>query len=201
MPKGTPLTREELEEKRYEIAHKAADLIIDRGFNETSVNQIAKAVGMGKSTLYDYFSTKDEIFLYLLDEPIEELTRQAKAIIAGKGNALERLHKVMYMHLEVLLRNKAYLLKLTFEAQRLDAEGQLHYQEKRYAYQDLLQALIEEGIEEGSFRPVDSAIVMKTLMAMMSTVAFTSRPVGSPKEMLDSTLDMLLRGIQSDIIS
>ena len=197
MPKGIPLTKDELEEKRYEIAHKAADLIIDRGFTKTSVSQIAKAAGIGKSTLYDYFSTKDEIFLYLLDEPIEELTQQAKAIIAGKGSALERLYKVMYMHLEVLLRNRAYLLKLTFEAQRLDAEGQQHYQEKRYAYQDLLRALIEEGIEEGSYRPVDSAIVMKTLMAMMSTVAFTTRPVGTPKEMLDSTLDMLLRGIQS----
>jgi AcrR family transcriptional regulator len=196
MPKGIPLTKEELEEKRYEIAHKAADLIIERGFNETSVSQIAKAVGIGKSTLYDYFSNKDEIFLYLLDEPIEELTRQVKSIIAGKGSALERLYEVMYMHLEVLLRNKAYLLKLTFEAQRLDAEGQQHYQEKRYAYQDLLRALIEEGIEEGCYRPVDSAIVMKMLMAMMSTVAFTTRPVGSSKEMLGSTLDMLLRGIQ-----
>lgn len=78
MPKGIPLTKEELEEKRNEIAHKAADLIIERGFNETSVSQIAKAVGIGKSTLYDYFSNKDEIFLYLLDEPIEELTRQVK---------------------------------------------------------------------------------------------------------------------------
>jgi len=197
MPKGIPLTKEELEEKRYEIAHKAAGLILEKGFTKTSVSMIARSVGMGKSTLYDYFSIKDEILIYLLDEPLEELSQQAKSIIAGNGSALERLYKVMYMHLEVLLRNKAYLLKLTLEAQRLDAEGQQHYQVKRYAYQDLVRALIEEGIEEGNYRPVDSAIVMKTLMAMMSTVAFTTRPVGSPEEMLDSALDMLLRGIQS----
>jgi len=197
MPKGIPLTKEELEEKRYEIAHKAAGLILEKSFTKTSVSMIARSVGMGKSTLYDYFSTKDEILIYLLDEPLEELTQQAKSIIAGNDSALERLYKVMYMHLEVLLRNKAYLLKLTLEAQRLDAEGQQRYQVKRYAYQDLVRALIEEGIEEGNYRPVDSAIVMKTLMAMMSTVAFTTRPVGSPEEMLDSALDMLLRGIQS----
>ena len=50
----------EFVEKRYERAHKAADLILVKGFRETSVSQIAKAAGIGKSTLYDYFSTKDD---------------------------------------------------------------------------------------------------------------------------------------------
>jgi AcrR family transcriptional regulator len=195
MPKGIPLTKEEMEERRREIAHAAADLILEKGFNETSVNQIAKAVGMGKSTLYDYFSNKDELFLYLLDEPLLEVTHLVEAIIATEGNAAERLNRVMHMHLEVLLRNKAYLLKLTLEAQRLSAESQQHYQVKRYAYQDLIRDLVEEGITEGSFRPVDSAMVMKSLLSIMSTVAFTSRPVGTREEMLDKALDLILRGI------
>jgi AcrR family transcriptional regulator len=197
MPKGIPLTQEELEERRYEIAHAAADLILERGFNETSVSQIARAVGMGKSTLYDYFATKDEIILYLLDEPLDEVTQRARAIISGGGDATERLYQVMRMHLEVLLRNKAYLLKLTFEAQRLSSDSQAHYQAKRYAYQDMLQDLIEEGIQEGSFRPVNAAMVMKTLLAMMSTLIFTTRPVGTPEEMLEVALDIVLRGIQT----
>lgn len=196
MPKGIPLTPEEFEERRYAIAHAAADLILEKGFNETSVSQIARAVGMGKSTLYDYFETKDEIILYLLDEPLDEITQRARAIIAGDGDAIERLNRVMRMHLEVLLRNKAFLLKLTFEAQRLSVESQEYYQAKRYAYQDLLRGLIEEGIQEGSFRPVDSAMVMKTLLSMMSTVIFTTRPVGTPEEMLDISLDIVLRGIR-----
>ena len=143
MPKGIPLTKEEYAERRHKIAHIAADLILEKGFTETSVQKIAKAVGIGKSTMYDYFSTKDEIILYLMDEPLEELTQRAKAIIDSKGKAGERLYKVMFIHLEVLLRNKAYLIKLTFEAQRLGSEAQQYYQKKRYAYQDLLKALIE----------------------------------------------------------
>jgi AcrR family transcriptional regulator len=197
VPKGIPLSKEEFEEKRYQIAHKAVELILENGFNETSVSQIAKAAKIGKSTLYDYFSTKDEIILYLLDEPIDEVTHRAMAIIAGKGKALKRLIDVMHMHLEVLLRNKAYLLKLSYEAQRLSVEKQQRYQVKRYRYQDMLKGLIEEGIEEGSFRRIDSTIVMKMLMAMMSTAVYTTRPVGSPEKMLDSALNILLQGIQN----
>jgi len=197
MPKGIPRTKEELEDRRKEIAHAAADLIFDKGFTETSVSQIAKAAGMGKSSLYDYFPNKDEIILYLLDGPLTELNQRAEVIIGGAGNVVERLRKVMKMHLDILLRNTAFILKVTLAAQRLNAESQQRYQIKRYAYQDRLQALIEEGIAQGSIRPINAAIAMKTLLAIMTPVVFTTRPVGSPEEMLDDALDIFLKGIQA----
>jgi len=196
MPKGIPRSKEELEERRHEIAYAAAGLIFEKGFNETSVNQIAKAAGIGKSTLYDFFATKDEIILHLLGEFIDEVTSRAKAVIASEGNPPDRLYRVLHMHLDVLLRDKAFILKLSLEAQRLSAENQQRYQVLRYAFQDLITELIEEGITDGSYRSVDSAMVMKTLLAMMSSVVFTSRPVGTPQEMLEKTLDMIFKGIQ-----
>jgi hypothetical protein len=103
----------------------------------------------------------------------------------------------MAMHLSVLMRNKAYLLKLTIEAQKLGSEALQEYQRKRYAYLDLIQGLIDEGIKEGRFRRVNSAVVMKVMMAMLSTITFSSRPTGSPEEMLESAMDLILRGIQT----
>ncbi len=197
MPKGIPRTKEELEDRRREIAHAAADLIFDKGFAETSVNQIAKAAGMGKSSLYDFFSTKDEIILHLLDEPLTELNQRAEIIINGDGNVIERLRKVMKMHLDILLRDTAFILKVTIAAQSLGAESQQRYQIKRYAYQDRLQALIEEGIAQGSIRPINAAVATKSLLAIMTPVVFTTRPVGSPEEMLDDALDIFLKGIQA----
>jgi AcrR family transcriptional regulator len=196
MPKGIPLTNQELAERRWKIAQAAGNLIIEKGFNETSVAQIARAAGMGKSTLYDYFSTKDEILLFLIDQPLVELTQRAVAIITGDGSAVERLRHMMHMHLGVLLADKAYYLRLSLEAQRLNTESQQHYMEMRYAYQDLLRDLIDEGIAQGDFRPVNPAMVMKSLLAIMSSVAFTTRPAGTPQAMLDMTLDIILLGIQ-----
>lgn len=198
MPKGIPRTQIELEERRFAIAHTAAKLFFEKGFSETSVSQIAKAAGIGKSTLYDFFSTKDEIILLLLDEPLSEVRSRAGRIAAGDGSVFERISQILHMHLEVLLRDRAFIFKLSFEFQRLPLGVQAKHETKRQAYQDLLVGLIKAGIEEGSFRSVDPDMVMKTLLSILSSVILTARPNGTPKEMLDKALDVILKGIQQN---
>ena len=59
------------------------------------------------------------------------------------------------------------------------------------------QNLIEEGIEEGNFRPVNAAVTMKALIAMMGPVVFTTRPAGTPEQMLDDALELFFKGIEA----
>ena len=195
MPKGVPLTEEKIEEKRLVIARAAADLIFRQGYNETSVSQIARECGIGKSTLYDYFSSKEEIILTLLDEPLSEVQKKAEEIASSHGSVLDRLTRILEMHLEVLLRDRAYFFKLGFEFQRLPLEVQARHEVKRGAYQVLLKNLIEEGIQEGLFRQVDPDIVMKTTLSILSSVVMTSRPTGTPQEMLTNALDVMFHGL------
>jgi AcrR family transcriptional regulator len=196
MPKGKQRTPEELNKKRLEIAHAAADLIFKKGFNETAVSEISAAAGIGKSTFYDFFTTKDEIILLLLDEPLAEIRTKAAAIVSGDGTVIERISRVMHMHLNVLLRDKAFIFKLSFEFQRLPLGVQIQHEAKRQAYQDLLVDLIEEGIANRSFRRVDSDMVMKSLLSILSSVVMTSRPTDTPAGMLDKALDIIFKGVQ-----
>ena len=76
MPKGIPLTQAELEQRQQEIADIAVPLFIEQGFNETSMRQIAKAVGVGKSTLYDYFDSKDDIIVFVVQEHLAILMQR-----------------------------------------------------------------------------------------------------------------------------
>ncbi len=197
MPKGIPLTQEEFEQRRRMISKTAVNLIVENGFNETSMRKIAGAVGMGKSTLYDYFPSKDDILVYVFHERINDLINRAKAIIAQDGSAVERLQRVMKMHLAFLLENKAFYMRLMFEAQRLKVESQQRIQVDRYAFQDLIKSLIQNGINEGSFRPVDPTMAMKSLISMMTPVVYTSRPSGTPEEMLEAGLDVILGGLKA----
>jgi AcrR family transcriptional regulator len=196
MPKGIPLTQTELEQRRREIADTAVELFIEQGFNETSMRQIATALGIGKSTLYDYFPSKDDIIVFVIQEHLAVLMQRAEAIITAEGNATEHLHQVMQMHLVFLLENRAFYLRLMFEAQRLKAESQQRIQAHRYAYQDLVKTLIDKGIQQGCFRSVDATMAMKTLISMMTPVVYTSRPSGTPEEMLEAGMDLILKGLQ-----
>ena len=195
MPKGIPLTQPEIDLRRHEIAQAAVPLFLKAGFSETSMSDIARAAGAGKSTLYDYFAGKDEILVHILHESIEEMLRRAGAVLKEDGNARDHLVRVMQAHLGFLLENKALFLKISMEAQRLSKASQQAVQLERYRYQDLLQNLVEKGITEGSFRPANPTMVTKTLLALMTPVVYTSRPAGTPEEMLAMGLDIVLNGL------
>lgn len=195
MPKGTPLTEEEQFRKRAEIMEITTRLFAEKGFLETSMREIAEATGMGKSTLYDYFKTKDDILVSYFENEINAITARVEEIDKCDAPAVEKLRRTMTAHLDYLLANKTLYLKLTVEAQRLGIHSQKRIQISRHAYQDLVCKMIEDGIKEGSFRPVDPMLAMRILLGALNPVVFTTRPTGSPHEMLDAALDILFKGM------
>lgn len=197
MPKGTPLTEEEQSRRRAEIRDAAVKLFYEQGFTETSMRQIAEAAGAGKSTLYDYFKTKDEILISYFDNEIRTLTDLVDQVARQEMGARKKLELLLQTHLKFLLENKNFYLKMTAEAQRMGINSQVEIQKGRHAYQDLITELIEQGIREGVFRPVNSRLAMRIILASLTPVVFTTRPSGSPEQMLAESLDIILRGIQA----
>ena len=196
MPNGIPITQEEQNRRRREVFSAAVDLFLEKGFNETSMREIAEVAGMGKSTLYDYFKTKDEILLSFFENEILNLIAEANEIAARPLPAIERLRQITKLNLDFLLARKDFYVKLSFEVQRLGLESQKRIQVGRHAYQDLVRQLVEEGIREGIFRPVNSLLVARLMITAMTPTVFTTRPTGTPQQMLEEAFDIVLKGIQ-----
>lgn len=196
MPKGIPLTAEEQERRRKEIFDASVHLFLDKGFNETTMREIAQAAGVGKSTLYDYFKSKDEILVSYFENEIEIMTERAQEIVAQDLDVPKKLRKIMQMHLAYLVDNKNLYLKLTVEAQRLSLGSQQQIQSKRYGYQDMIRTLVEEGIKQEEFRPVNPLFAARSIITLLSLAVFTSRPTGTPEEMLEDAIAIFFEGIQ-----
>lgn len=196
MPKGIPLTEEEQEKRRHEIFHQVVNIFLKKGFQETSMREIAEAAGLGKSTLYDYFKTKEDILVYFFEDQLSDMAEEAQRIAMQNLPADKRLRQVMEMYIENLQANKSLFLKMSFESQRLKAESQKQIQDKRHAYQDMVRALIDEGIREGVFRKVNSLLAARMLVSGMAPIVFGSRFTGTPQEMLKDTLDIFFKGIE-----
>jgi AcrR family transcriptional regulator len=197
MPKGIPLTREEQERRRHEIFHQVVPILVKKGFQETSMQEIADAACLGKSTLYDYFKTKDEILVYFFEDQWNDVIEDAQKIAVQNCGADVRLRKIMNAYLESLQANKNLFLKLSVESQRLKLESQKQIQNKRHAYQDMIRDLIEEGIREGIFRQVNSLLAARLLVGNIGLVLYGSRLTGTPQNMLQDTLDIFLKGIEA----
>jgi AcrR family transcriptional regulator len=197
MPKGIPLTEEEQRRRRKEIFDTSVHLFLEKGFNETSMREIAEAAGIGKSTLYDYFKSKDEVLITYFEEEIQKITERAKYITEQDLTISEKLRKIMVMHLAYLVDNKNLYLKLTFEAQRLSFQSQQQIQTARHAYQDMLRTLVEEGIQSGEFREVNPLFAARSIFTLLSIAVFTSRPTGTPAEMMEDAMDIFFKGVQA----
>jgi AcrR family transcriptional regulator len=160
------------------------------------MREIAEAAGMGKSSLYDYFKTKDDILLFIIEDVTAKLTEQAQAIAGLNIPPEARIRQIMDMQLAYLQANNNLFWMLSAEAQRLHIESQKRIQEQRYAYQDLVRALVEEGIAQGCFRKVDALLAARLLLNTLIAVLYTSRPTGSAEAMLDEAVEIFLRGIK-----
>lgn len=197
MPKGIPLTQEEIEHRRHEIFKSSVALIFKQGFAATSMQEIARAAGVGKSTLYDYFSTKDHVLLFVFEEELGILQEQAESIAAQAIPAQEKLTKILENHLEFLIKNKNFNREVSLHALHLEQVGQRRILKKRYAYQDLLRGVVEQGVQEHDFRPINSRLTVRLLISMLEVLVYTTRPTGTPQTMLADALEIFMHGIKT----
>jgi AcrR family transcriptional regulator len=196
MPKGIVLTTEEQNRRRHEIFDAALDTFIAKGFLETSMREIADLAGMGKSSLYDYFSNKDDILIFVMEEALAGILNNARRINALPLSPEVRLRQIIEMHLEYIVENKKLIYLFSYEGRRMSSENQQRAQQGRYAYQDMLGGLIEEGIQQGTFREVDPLVAARMLINTIIPVVYTSRPTGAPQLMMQEILDIFMNGIQ-----
>ncbi len=198
MPKGIMLTLEQQSQRREEITEAALQLFDKIGFQKTSMREIAQAVKMGKSSLYDFFKTKDEIVVYAVEQGIMAAARAAKKIAAEESSPEECLRKIMYQHLRFTKNNKSILLWLNTEDIYLDEEYQTRLQTVRQMYRNEVGSVIEDGIAAGIFRKTDTALAARLLVNSMLSIAYVSHSSSVLLEdMLDETIRIFLHGVMN----
>lgn len=198
MPKGIILTPEQQTARREEIIAVALRLIEENGFPKTSMREIAVSANMGKSSLYDFFKTKDEIVVFAVEKEIEETIQKVQRIIAEESSPEQCLRKIMLNHLGVPKQYRTVLMWLNTESDYLEEEYQNRLKTARYAYQDIIKTVIENGVTAGVFRKTDANLMARLLINSVIAIVYTSRPSTSPEIMLEETMNIFLHGIMND---
>ena len=157
--------------KRSLIIEAAARIFATRGFNSTLMAEIAAQAGIGKGTIYEYFSSKEDLFFSVFEWFVETTEAEAKVSISALGgSASERLKALN----DALLRSWLDMLdmySLVMEFWSASASSKMRQRFKqafREGYRDFRQivsALLRDGIEKGEFQPgVDAESVAAALV-------------------------------------
>src|ERR1700685_1341605 len=98
-----PMTRETVVDSRQEILRTAARLFQQRGYDATSMNDVAAALKLSKGGLYHHFQSKDEILFEIMNHAMEITEERVLKPVRSIADAEERLRALIRLHIEVVL--------------------------------------------------------------------------------------------------
>src|SRR5438270_8038292 len=97
------MVRDSVVDSRQEILRTAARLFQQRGYDATSMNDVAAALKLSKGGLYHHFQSKDEILFEIMNHAMEITQERVVAPVRGIADPEERLRALIRRHMEVVL--------------------------------------------------------------------------------------------------
>src|SRR5215467_12308837 len=97
------MTREDLVDSRQEILRAAARLFQQRGYDATSMNDVAAELKLSKGGLYHHFQSKDEILFEIMNHAMDLTQERVINPVRTIANPEERLRTLIRLHIEVVL--------------------------------------------------------------------------------------------------
>lgn len=192
---GTNPRRELVREQLIDIASQLFD---SKGYVQTSINDIARAIGLGRSAVYHYFRNKEEILAALVEAEALAPSHQLKELMSQADlTPTERLRRAIVDGIKRRLSSGSrFILLARLEAQIPDELGPLYNKGRRDIYEFYVRC-ISDGVASGEFREVDPKV---TAFAVIGMANWTSRwysPSGSrtPTEIGEIIADMALHGL------
>ena len=97
------MARETVVDSRQEILRTAARLFQQRGYDATSMNDVAAALKLSKGGLYHHFQSKDEILFEIMNHAMEITQERVLSPVRSIADPEERLRALIRLHIEVVL--------------------------------------------------------------------------------------------------
>ena len=189
------------EERKSQIMDAAMETFADKGFHKTRMSDIAESSGLSKGSLYWYFDSKDAIILSLLDRVFEPELKEFKALLSDKRSTEERL----YRYTERVGQDINKMLKwmpLIYDFIALAFRQEIIKKTISKYFKlnvDLLETLIQQGIDAGEFRnanALDAAIAISAIVEGTIILGFYDTDHNGIQKHIQSNTRLLLEGLK-----
>lgn len=160
-PPVTPETR------RAEICRTAARMIRDRGFDATSVADIARGLGMTKAGLYHYFPSKEALLFEIITFGLERVREEVIVPTRKIRNPEERLRQIVIRHARITTRAQGAVAQLFDETRALPTAGQKAVRLEQRAYVALIRKTLGELDRIGRLGRIDPTVAAFSIIGMV----------------------------------
>jgi TetR/AcrR family transcriptional repressor of mexJK operon len=143
-------------ESRQRIIAVARRLFLEQGYRGQSMRQIAETCGVSKALLYYYFRDKEQLFVAVLLDSLNEIEGLLDACEAHGGRAQERIRFFVQGLLSLPSEQRGLMRLASQEIGEIGQEArQLFDRQYQERFIDRLATIMREGIGAGELRPLD----------------------------------------------
>jgi AcrR family transcriptional regulator len=185
-------------DKREAVLRMAAQVFNEKGYQASTLDEVAERLNVTKPTLYYYVKSKDEILYECVRIGLTMLQDAITEVGASGGSAMDKLVAAMHKYTEIVTMDFGMCLIRVGE-DPLPPESRRKLRRMKAAIDKEFRELIRLGIEEGSIVPCDPKIAAFTLAGALSWIGRWYRPGGalSPDDIARQCIALLANGLCS----
>ncbi|WP_165000295.1 TetR/AcrR family transcriptional regulator [Anaerophilus nitritogenes] len=192
-----------INEKQTIIIQAAMKIFCKDGFHKAKVSEIASKAGIGKGTLYEYFKSKQDLFLKMIQYYTDVYFHQLVESMKNEESVIDKLKIYIVLEEECIKQYGDLAHIFIQESQHIGIEIKKIMQRQREAKVQFIASIIKEGIHQNLFRDIDpylSALIFIGSVHQILVSKFFMKDTFARQIQLTDLYDALLNGIKNSHI-
>ena len=167
---GMAKTARKKASRKIFILQKAAAMFREKGFNATSMRDLAESVGIEAASLYNHIKSKNEILEAICFDVANRFNSKMDAIEISDQNPIRKLEVLLRFHIQQMVENYEEVYVSDREWKHLDEPYLSDFHNQRRSYRKRFASIIEEGIRKNEIRKIDAPTAVMIMLHAISGI-------------------------------
>ncbi|MFQ5461617.1 MAG: TetR family transcriptional regulator [Phycisphaerae bacterium] len=188
--------------QRKETVMQAAEkLFAEKGYQATSVRDIAEALNIQPGSLYAHIESKDDLLWEIVSGAASRFFQAVAPILASDLVNAEKLRRLIASHVHVITENLPAAGVYSTEWRHLSEDRRREFSDRRDDYERQVRELVGDCIREGTFAAVDEKFATLLILSSINWIYQWYRPEGpmTPEDIARKLTDMLYNGLRRGV--
>lgn len=160
---------------KRKIFETSMKLFAEKGYDATSIEEITATVGVAKGTLYYHFSSKEEIFNFLIEEGVKLLQNSIDIKTSKLNNYIDKLKAVILIQIKIVAKYEDFMIILLSQFYGKEARNKM-CQRHVYEYINKIEKIVEDGMKAGQIKNGDAKVIASEIYALIaSTLVYKTK--------------------------
>lgn len=143
---------------KRKIFETSMELFAKKGYEATSIEEITSVVGVAKGTLYYHFSSKEEIFYFLIEEGMKLLKNSIDIKTSKLENNLDKLKAIILIQMKVIVKYENFISILLSQIWGQEQRNK-KCREYVFEYISMIENIIKDGMNKQEIIDGDSSVI------------------------------------------